>query len=191
VVLPGTTQTFHHSCHCHFTPPRFSWDICLGKQLKSCDSLQKSCMTREEQEGHRPSTASHQKAGFITAAVQQAQFFMSIASSTSLKSQAYSGNSTRALCLLKALQTPARPTQASPLWRAARLVSITDKHQPWAKGNWAGWFCFSYTNFVDGGTQAWYEGMLKEGFLCWRKGPVLAAEQNLEGHSAHVKPFAS
>lgn len=37
---------------------------------------------------------------------------------------------------------------------------------------------------MDGVLQTWYERIPKEGVLCWWEGPVLVAEQNLEGHGA-------
>jgi len=47
----------------------------------------------------------------------------------------------------------------------------------------------SYTNFVDGGPQAWFERLLKEGVLCWWDGSVLMEELNLEGHSIKSENF--
>ncbi|EOB07773.1 hypothetical protein Anapl_12657 [Anas platyrhynchos] len=41
-------------------------------------------------------------------------------------------------------------------------------------------------DFVDGRLQAWCERLPKKGVLYWWDGPVLAAEQNLEGHSAQT-----
>lgn len=60
-------------------------------------------------------------------------------------------------------------------WRRVRLVSVTDKHQPRAKGLKVEQFVLvSYTNFVDGGPQARYEAA--EGVFCWSDGLVLVAE---------------
>lgn len=46
-----------------------------------------------------------------------------------------------------------------------------------------------YTNLMDGGLQAWYERMPKEGIFWWQDDPVLAAEQNPEGHGAWSESF--
>lgn len=42
---------------------------------------------------------------------------------------------------------------------------------------------------MEGGLQAWWERLLKEGVLCWQDGPVLVVEQDLEGHGALSKTF--
>lgn len=60
-------------------------------------------------------------------------------------------------------------SKSSRLWRTVTLVSVTDNHQPGAKGTRAAFVSLflllflSYTNLVDGGLQAWYERMPKEG----------------------------
>lgn len=46
----------------------------------------------------------------------------------------------------------------------------------------------SFTNFVDGCLQAWYERLLEEGVLYLWGSPVLA-EQNLEVYSAQSETF--
>lgn len=73
------------------------------------------------------------------------------------------------------------------VWRIVRLVIVMDKHQHWTLTSLL--LLTSYTNVVDGGLQAWFERLLREGVLQLWDVPVLAAEWNFEDHGAQNETF--
>ena len=64
-------------------------------------------------------------------------------------------------------------------------LGVADEHRCWARGQLSSLLpLVSSTDLVDGCLPAWEESLAKEGVLRRQDSPILAAEQNLEGHSA-------